>query len=157
MARATEQSIEERLAVIRLAREEMQLEIETEQVETLRAKRLERHLNRERQRQTIAEQERNSQIEQSNCNHKKGGSGLESMHDGDDTKYAVVKHTYPHGAREVMCMRCQKIWAEPSTDLRKTDLTEYKRQLKGYQEALRFPTDNKESGKQLFVILRAAA
>ena len=155
MARA-EQTVEERLAAIQLQRAELQLELEQEAVEALRSKRLQKEQDRARQRATIEQQERDKAWEQGNCAHKKGGTGAEEMHGGHDPLYSVIKHTMAHGAREVLCQRCQKLWVEPSAELRKSDPAAYRKQLKEWQEALRFPTDNKDSGTQLFVITRAA-
>ena len=151
-----ELSIADQLAAIQLERAALQLELEREQVATLRASREQRLMTLERQRRDLEDAERAQKYRESLCAHKKGGQGVEGINDGNK-EYAVIKHTHAHGAKEVMCQRCWKIWAEPPIALKKTDPAEYKRQMAEWKEALRFPTDNADSGKQLFVITRTAA
>ncbi len=155
MAAKQELSVADQLAAIQLERAALQLELEREQVATLRANREQRLMTLYRQRRDLEEAQRNARQRQSQCAHKKGGQGVEGIDDGN-REYAVIKHTYAHGAREVMCQRCQKIWAEPPLSLKKTDPAEYRREMSEWKEALRFSTDNTDSGKQLFVITSAA-
>jgi hypothetical protein len=52
---------------------------------------------------------------QAQCNHKKGGNGIEGFMSGqgDDPQYAVFKHTFLNGDMWVRCLRCGKWWKPP--------------------------------------------
>ena len=71
---------------------------------------------------------------QDKCSHRKGGQVLvgnklnSKFHEvGDDSQYAVLKHTFANGDTWVTCLRCNKKW-KPGSE--------------GYEEALKFPTRN---------------
>jgi len=93
------------------------------------------------------------------CWHKKGGKGVQMLHQGNDHNYAVVKHTLSHGPLIVLCQRCSRIWEPPPLHLNarsasKEDKALYRKLYDEYQWALNLPTDNEPSGTQLFVITR---
>lgn len=78
------------------------------------------------------------------CNHRKGGfwqpsdggTCLVYPEQGDDRYYyAVIKHTFLNGDVWVTCQRCGKRW-KPGDD--------------GYDEALKFSTNNQSSGSIQF-------
>jgi hypothetical protein len=92
---------------------------------------------------------------QSRCAHRKGGKGVSMLYQGNDSNYAVVKHTLSHGPTIVICQRCSKIWEPPPRELIRKgasteDRAEYKRLLEDYRWALNLPTDNEPSGTALF-------
>lgn len=82
---------------------------------------------------TIANEKR----KQANCNHRKGGFNVEGLisGQGEDSKYAVNKNTYPDKRTVVMCTRCFREWYPGDV---------------GYEEAYRWPTDNQPSASVTF-------
>ena len=90
---------------------------------------------------------------QSRCVHRKGGKNLDQFFDGNDSNYAVVKHTLSHGPTIVICQRCQKIWEPPkplNPDATKAQREAYDADIKEYRRALALPTDNEPSGSVIF-------
>jgi hypothetical protein len=92
---------------------------------------------------------------QNRCAHRKGGKGVAMLYQGNDSNYAVIKHTLSHGATIVVCQRCTKVWEPPPRNLIRKgataeDRAEYKRLAEEYQWALNLPTDNEPSGTVLF-------
>ncbi len=95
-----------------------------------------------------------------NCNHKKGGKGLEGYRGGgQDQHYAVIKHMFPNSDIAVLCLRCPKIWLPPVPPKRNDFLTEadyklakagYDKELAEYRWAVMLPTDNEMSTSGLF-------
>ena len=71
--------------------------------------------------------------------------------EGDDPKYAVIKHRLPYGGVMVLCQRCGKEW-HPANPYFVNDFgrVENKPADTGWAEAVRFPTDNTASGSSLF-------
>jgi hypothetical protein len=95
----------------------------------------------------------------SRCAHKKGGKGASMLFQGNDSNYAVVKHTLSHGPTIVICQRCSNVWEPPNEKLRAKGATlemrkEYMLQATEYNKALNFPTDNEPSGTVLFSFTR---
>src|ERR1700676_5277908 len=66
-----------------------------------------------------------------NCNHHKGGKGMEGFKGhGNDAKYAVIKHQFPNSDFVISCSRCNNVWLPPLEPLPEEFAT---KQL--YQEA----------------------
>jgi hypothetical protein len=88
---------------------------------------------------------RQRDIAQQNCNHRKGGIGAEAFltGQGDAAQHSIVKHKLPHNQYMVLCTRCGKEW---HPGIAKLGLVE----TPGYQEALRYNTDNIASGSSSF-------
>jgi hypothetical protein len=142
--------------------EQLQLEETRERVMQIRAKRATRVRRQESRERSLADQRRREAAAQAGCVHRKGGKGVEGRFKGNDTNYAVVKHTLCHGPTIVICQRCFKIWTppDPALNSRKASSEEkrlYKQLYEEYVTAVNLPTDNEPSGTQLFVITRDAA
>jgi hypothetical protein len=92
---------------------------------------------------------------QSRCFHKKGGKGVGMLYQGNDSNYAIIKHTLSHGPTILLCQRCKKQWDPPDRSLIGKGATAesralYRRQAEEYQWAMNAPTDNEPSGTVLF-------
>jgi hypothetical protein len=90
---------------------------------------------------------------QSQCAHRKGGKNLDQFFSGNDSNYAVVKHTLSHGPTIVICQRCQKVWEPPKAlnpDATKAQREMWDAEMREYRIALSYPTDNEPSGSVLF-------
>lgn len=113
---------------------------------------------------------------QKRCNHHKGGNGQEGIvgGQGDDSQYAVIKHTFLNGDTWVRCMRCAKtwkppieenyyfdegVWVPPNSDGHgatiapsrgKYSAEHYHAALAEYMAALNFQTRNKPSSSYVF-------
>jgi len=140
--------------------EKNRAELEALQLEELREQANERksaRAARVRQLRTVAmalkltdDAQRNRQAR---CAHRKGGKNLEQFFDGNDSNYAVVKHTLSHGPIIVLCQRCQKLWERPAQlnpDATREQIAMWEQQMAEYRAALAFPTDNEPSGSVLF-------
>lgn len=91
------------------------------------------------------------------CWHKKGGKGVEMLSRGNDHNYAVVKHQLCHGPIIVICQRCGHVEEPPDTRLNRrgasaAEKAEYKRLWTSYMWWFNLPTDNTQSGTQLFMV-----
>ena len=90
---------------------------------------------------------------QNRCAHRKGGKNLEQFFDGNDSNYAVIKHTLSHGPVIICCQRCAKVWSAPAPlnpDATKEQRAAWDAEMKEYRAALALPTDNEPSGAVLF-------
>ena len=103
---------------------------------------------------------------QANCNHKKGGNGLEGFvgGQGDDPQYSVLKHTFLNGDMWVRCLRCGKWWKPPveesfffdehgrevSPEDGKFNKERFDQAWAEYQRALAFPSRNAPSSSYQF-------
>ena len=87
---------------------------------------------------------KNEATQQSNCNHKKGGNGAQGVvgGQGDDSQYAVLKHTFANGDTWVRCLRCGKTWKPPVRSDFKNNQAGYDTAMAKYKEALGFHTRN---------------
>lgn len=139
-------------------------ELEQLQIEELKASALERQQTRRERAnraamttQALASNEARQKDIQSRCYHKKGGKGVQMLFQGNDSDYALVKHTLSHGPMIVICSRCARVWEKPAR-LPKTataeEKTAYRIQLEEFQWAINAPTDNEPSGTNLFEIVR---
>jgi hypothetical protein len=110
--------------------------------------------------QTLAANVEAGARKMANCNHKKGGKGLEGFRGGgQDQHYAVIKHMFPNSDVGIFCLRCPKIWLPPVLPKRDDHNTEpeyklamqaYEKDLADYRWALMLPTDNEMSTSGLF-------
>jgi hypothetical protein len=150
------------------------LELETKKLE-LEAKKLEilekqanlqdiqerlaqRELDRENKRQrsltngeTLKQLSANDRAMQKRCNHKKGGNGANGVvaGQGDDSQFAVLKHTFGNGDMWVRCLRCGKTWKPPvRTDF--SDEALFLKSVVEYETAINFQTRNVPSGSVQF-------
>jgi hypothetical protein len=142
--------------------EQLQLEEVRERVHQIRSKRATRIRRAESRERSLADQRRREKAMQDGCVHRKGGKGVEGRFKGNDTNFAVVKHTLCHGPTLVICQRCFKIWEPPPPELNSRKASSEERRLykvlwQEYVTALNLPTDNEPSGTQLFVITRDEA
>jgi hypothetical protein len=92
---------------------------------------------------------------QSRCAHRKGGKGVAMLYQGNDSNYAIIRHTLSHGPTVVICLRCARCWEPPPRELMAKGASaeqraEYRRLLQEYQWAMNLPTDNEPSGTVLF-------
>jgi|ERR1700719_2594273 len=137
------------LAALEMEEKRLDLEIKREQVSKIRAQRAakleEARAKLIATKQFLAQREAN----QANCNHRKGGIGAEAVMrgQGTDAMYAVFKHKLPCNRYFVLCSRCGKEWhpAQPLFGIKATP---------GYDEAIRFPSDNTPSGSSTFMFER---
>lgn len=103
---------------------------------------------------------------QAQCNHKKGGNGLEGFvsGQGDDPQYAIIKHQFLNGDIWVRCLRCGKTWKPPVEESfffnsngrevapkdGKFDKDAFETAQVEYKRALAFQTRNSMSGSYQF-------
>ena len=147
--------------------EKNRAELEALQLDELREAASERRnarASRQRQMRTVAMALKMSDDAAHNrhmrCAHRKGGKNLDQFFDGNDSDYAVVKHTLSHGPTIVICQRCQMVWERPAPlnpDATKAQREEWEEQMLTYRKALAFPTDNEPSGAVLFDYIPAIA
>jgi hypothetical protein len=118
----------------------------------------ERELKRENKRQrsltngqTLKQLATNDAAAQKRCNHRKGGNGAHGVvgGQGDDSQYAVLKHTFANGDMWVRCLRCGKTWKPPIQESFKTE-AEFLAAVVVYETAVNFQTRNVASGSCQF-------
>lgn len=118
----------------------------------------ERELKRENKRQrsltngqTLKQLAANDNAAQKRCNHRKGGNGAQGVvaGQGDDSQYAVLKHTFANGDMWVRCLRCGKTWKPPIKDDFK-DEASFLKAVVEYETAVNFQTRNVPSGSVTF-------
>jgi hypothetical protein len=136
---------------------ELQLEETRFRVTELRGIRSMREIRKASIEQSLTAQAQRQAAIEALCWHKKGGKGTESLLRGNDSNFAVVKHTQALGDMIVICQRCGKLWEKPPVSLvargaSSEDRKLYARLLAEYTQAVNFPTDNQPSGSQLFII-----
>ena len=156
-----------KLQIAALEFEAKKLDIEAKKLEVLekqanlqdlQERLAERELKRETKRQrsltngqTLKQLSANDRAMQKRCNHKKGGNGAQGVvgGQGDDSQYAVLKHTFANGDMWVRCLRCGKTWKPV---LRKDFPTDelYLAAVAEYQAAINFQTRNVPSGSCQF-------
>ena len=140
--------------------EQLQLEETQERVDKSRADRAARVRRHAQLHLSIARNDAIKKAQQEACWHKKGGKGVQQLSHGNDANFAVVKHQLGHGPIIVICIRCQKVWEPPMKPAKGADAevrAQYKIDLAEYNRALNLPTDNEQSGTQLFVLTENAA
>jgi hypothetical protein len=148
------------LAEIRLMKEKLELEELQHNVDTAKMKREERQAHAKRNGRDLAAIIEGGQRAIANCNHKKGGKGMEGFRGhGNDNHYAVIKHQLPNSTIAVMCQRCPKIWLPP-VPIHRQDFEnqrdydfakrEFAKARAEYDWALALPTDNEMSTSGLW-------
>jgi hypothetical protein len=118
----------------------------------------ERNIRRQNIRQTSVTNgltlKQNADIDaraQKRCNHRKGGNGVAAVlgGQGDDSQYAVLKHTFCNGDMWVRCLRCGYTWKPPIKNRCKSE-EEYIQKFAEWQAACNFQTRNVPSGSVVF-------
>lgn len=142
--------VEAQRAKVRLLMEELQFEELQERVASTREAKRQRVEKSKSNEANLAAYRRDQEKLQKICNHKKGGK--DKFYKGSDAQYAVAKNVYPLGNLDVMCTRCHKQWKMPPLELRRENPALYKALLEDYQWAIDLPTDNEQSGTQIFSI-----
>ena len=116
--------------------------------------------------QVIDNNQRQREAAQTQCNHKKGGNGLQGYMrgQGDDPQYSIFSHQFLNGDVWVRCLRCGKWWKPPVEssfyfDSRgrevavqdgKFNKEKFDQAWVEYRQALAFPTRNTQSGSYQF-------
>jgi hypothetical protein len=100
---------------------------------------------------TISALAANAKKVQNRCNHKKGGNGIPGYvgGQGNDSNYAVMKHTMCWGDTWIRCMRCGKTW-KPPVEKFFDSKEEYLKEFAEYQAALNYQTNNSGSSSYQF-------
>jgi hypothetical protein len=150
LATKTNADVTAELAALELEEKQLDLEIKRETVSKIRSQRMAKQDEARAKllatKQFLAQRKAN----QDNCNHRKGGIGAEAVMrgQGTDAMYAVIKHKLPCNRYFVLCQRCGKEWhpAQPLFGIKATE---------GYEEAIRFPSDNTPSGSSTFMFERS--
>lgn len=135
--------------------EQLQLEETQERVDLSRATRKARIARTQQMQATIERSDAIRRAQQEACWHKKGGKGVSMLSQGNDANFAVIKHQLCHGPIIVVCQRCTKVWEPPVKPARgasEKERTKYREDLTEYNRALNLPTDNEQSGTQIFVL-----
>lgn len=154
MSQMTDQEVAEEHARIDLQLKRLNLELVTEQLQTLQHQKEAKRLKLQQQERDIRETNAQKELRQARCRHKKGGRNKEGLDRGNSADYAVIQNTFPAGNVEVMCQRCHKEWRVPLLELKATNPDLYLKQLREYRIALEWPTDNEPSGTQIFLITK---
>lgn len=140
------------LSALELEEKALDLEIKRETVAKIRSQRAAKQ--EEARAKIIATLQflKQREMNQLNCNHRKGGIGAEAVMrgQGSDAMYAVIKHKLPHGKYFVLCQRCGKEWHPPVPILGEKGTP-------GYNDAVNWPTDNSPSGSSTFLYERTGA
>jgi len=131
----------------------LDLELKREQVSKLRAQTNQKLDNARARDLSIKNYMAQRDAQQSNCNHKKGGTGSEAFlrGQGDSPYYSIIKHKLPSGQYMVLCQRCGKEWH--AADKFDKSIKE----TPGYSEALSWSTNNSASGSSVFLFERVGA
>lgn len=137
--------------------EKLQLEEALHEAEKRNAKREARKLRQAEIAEAIRTYNENQTRIQAACRHRKGGKGVEQLHMGTDSHYAIIKHTFASGKRCVICIRCRKYVEEPariSNKATKAEREEWVIKQREFETWWALPTDNEESGSRLFIITK---
>lgn len=140
------------LQALELEEKKLDLEIKRETVAKIKSQRAakleEARAKLIATRQFLAQREAN----QNACNHRKGGIGADAVMrgQGTDAMYAVIKHKLPDGRYFILCQRCGKEWHPGNVKLGMIETP-------GYQEAIRYNTNNTASGSSSFLFEQTGA
>ena len=155
----TNAQVNEELESLLLEEKRLDLELKREAVAVQRAKR-QSALDRNRSAQmSLLQFIASREARQARCNHRKGGIGVEAVVNGEGTSamYAVIKHKLPIGRYWIQCQRCGKEWQPANNWNVENGRIVPTPATPGYDEALRYPTDNTASGSSTFLFERTAA
>lgn len=145
-------------ARLRLQTQKLELQEREANLQDLQERLAEREMKRENKRQrsitngvTLKALDGITKATQNRCNHKKGGNGAQGVVGGrgDDSQYAVLKHTFANGDMWIRCLRCGKTWKPPVKRAYKTE-EEYRIAWAVYEQAKEFQTRNTPSSSYLF-------
>lgn len=145
--------MEEELKRLELEAKRLEVEEKKANLQDLKERLGERELRREdklqrsiNNGQTLRQLAANDAASQHRCNHKKGGNGAHGviLGQGDDSNYAVFKHTFANGDMWVSCLRCGKTWKPPIRSRYETEEA-YIDAYTEYKTALAFQTRNAPS------------
>lgn len=146
-------AMNEELKAIELESAKLELQLKQANLVDMQERLQERELKRANVRQeaytkgsTLAALASNKATNQKRCNHKKGGNGAHGVvgGQGDDSQYAVLKHTFANGDTWVKCLRCHKTWKPPvASDYKSKEGFEAAQEV--YTVALGFMTRNSPS------------
>jgi hypothetical protein len=131
-----------------------QLEETRDRVLASRAKKHQRNAAAEQYERGMKQNQIKQKMREDSCPHRKGGKNMAGLLKGNDANHSIVRHTLPLGEIMVLCQRCFKIWRRPDRKLLKGDAAakaKYMDLLAQYRTALEFPTDNEDSGTQIFM------
>jgi hypothetical protein len=141
-----------------LLAKQMELKERAANLQDLEERLAERELKRENKRQrsltngqTLKQLAQNDAAAQRRCNHRKGGNGAQGVvaGQGDDSQYAVLKHTFANGDMWVRCLRCGKTWKPPIKDDYESE-AQFLKAVVEYETAVNFQTRNVPSGSVTF-------
>ncbi len=141
-----------------LAAKQLELKERTANLQDVEERLAERELKRENKRQrsltngqTLKQLAQNDTAAQKRCNHRKGGNGAQGVvaGQGDDSQYAVLKHTFANGDMWVRCLRCGKTWKPPVKEDYESEALFLKAVVE-YETAVNFQTRNMPSGSVTF-------
>lgn len=140
------------MAAVGAEMKQLDLELKRSEVSKLRAQINQKIENAKTRDLSIKNYMKQREMQQDNCNHRKGGTGAEAFltGQGGDANYAVIKHKLPCNQYFVLCQRCGKEWhpGQPLFGIAETP---------GYREALGFLTNNVASGSSSFLFERVGA
>jgi len=143
----TNEELDRRTAVIRASKEEADLQDIKERLADRDNKRTMRGDGFRSRGRELNKTQRDQELHQSKCSHRKGGRGLEAIQIGGNAgDYAVIRHLLPWNVWYQRCQRCGKTWKPPNDLDYKMDTPEGKEAFeaakKVYADALAWPTDN---------------
>ena len=110
-----------------------------------------RKINSEAQELQLRKSREDVRRLQAACNHRKGGKDKAGIGNGNDSDYAVIKHTYPNMGPSVLCQRCQMDWRRGTTE-RVLHTGEPNHTRISFETAMAWPTDNEPSSATFFLI-----
>ncbi len=116
------------------------------ELEKMQLKKSELLHNHEQVEKDLADMMRQSALRRRQCNHRKGGRGMEGIRgQGSANEYSIFKHQFPNGEWFIICSRCTNEWRSPDPND-----PNYPALYQAYQTALMYPTDNIPSGGSIF-------
>lgn len=142
--------IEAELLAVSREERELDLEIKKEKVREIRAKQEAQRDKVKTQRIAIEQFLIQRKLRQQNCNHRKGGVGVQAVLQGQGQSgmYCVIKHRLPVGKYAIFCQRCGREWMPALTALENGGVPQ--KASRDYFLALQYPTNNSESGSSTF-------
>lgn len=158
-AKSNLQTLEEELKQLEIESKKLELQFNKANLVDMQERLAERELKRENIRQeaytkgaTIRSIKEGEAKQQAHCNHKKGGNGAQGVvaGQGDDSQYAVLKHTFANGDTWVRCLRCGKTWKPPVKSQFVNNQAGFDAALEVYKTALNFQTRNVPSKGVIF-------
>ncbi len=143
--------LENRLLRLKLAREEADLQDIQERLQERELKRVQIKEKARNNGQTLNLNMLDKARKQNQCNHRKGGNGMEGYTNGQGAslQYAVVKHRFLNGDTWIRCQRCAKTWKPPAKS-QHTSQESYDLAWQAYRNALEYPTQNITSSSYEF-------